>query len=372
LTGYQKLIFNKWFIAFTKMYNETLKYIKKNYLETNKLNINFINLRTNHLKETRNKIQLNSQISTINEDVRIKAHILDYAIKLACSNYKSAMSNYKKGNIKQFRIRYWKYNSNQKVMDIEHQFFKQGTICNKIFGAINCTYDGKPFDMKLIETTYKSNCKLVFKNNQYILLVPETINHKTKEKPNKIISLDPGIRKFMTGLSENQIIKIGENASDRIKKYLEIIDDKQKIKYPKKIQIKYEKRYNLKINHLVDELHWKTIKYLTDNYENILIGDMSVKGISSNKKSVLNKMTKRIAYKLKFYQFNERLKYKCNLNKINLKQINESYTSKMCSVCGNYNNNLGASKIYDCLNCHVKMDRDINGCRGIFIKSLYE
>jgi transposase len=50
--------------------------------------------------------------------------------------------------------------------------------------------------------------------------------------------------------------------------------------------------------------------------------------------------------------------------------INEKYTSKMCSNCGNYNENLGTNKIYNCKNCKNIIDRDINGSRCIFFKEL--
>ena len=33
-------------------------------------------------------------------------------------------------------------------------------------------------------------------------------------------------------------------------------------------------------------------------------------------------------------------------------------------------NDLGTNKIYKCIECNLKIDRDINGARGIFIKSI--
>ena len=43
----------------------------------------------------------------------------------------------------------------------------------------------------------------------------------------------------------------------------------------------YELKHNKKISNLIDELHWKTINYLTHNYKTILIGNMSSKNIVS-------------------------------------------------------------------------------------------
>lgn len=79
-------------------------------------------------------------------------------------------------------------------------------------------------------------------------------------------------------------------------------------------------------------------------------------------------MAKRIALALKFYKYRQRLEYKCKAKGIKYKVINEYYTSKMCSVCGEIDDKLGGKKIYKCVNCKSVMDRDVNGCRGIYIK----
>jgi putative transposase len=128
---------------------------------------------------------------------------------------------------------------------------------------------------------------------------------------------------------------------------------------------------NKKISNLVEELHWKTINYLVKNYETVLIGSMSSKSIVS-KNGKLNKMTKRIAMYLSFNKFHQRLKYKCNSNGIEYGKINEWMTSKMCSVCGNINENLGGSEVYECIKCNTKMERDVNGSRCINIKGIKE
>lgn len=365
LTIEQENIMNIWFDAFAKMYNETIYYIKKNYYETSKLNLNDINLRTYHLKNIRDNISKNSLYNNL-KSTKIKTHILDQAIKLACSNYKSAVSNFKNGNIKSFRIRYWRKNRKNKILAFDKQCINKKGICYKAFGKIQYMYEGKVYNYNDIQKDFKIQYNSY--NNKYILHVPIGINHIDNIKSHDIISLDPGIRVFMTGLSENESLKICTNSTERISKYLLKIDKAKLDNLPKKIIRKYEKRYNNKIKFLVNELHWKTIKYLTNKYKNILIGDLSVKGITNKERSNIQKITKRVAYRLKFYEFRQRLAYKCNIHKINLKVIDESFTSKICSLCGEENKHLGSSKIFKCPNCNKILDRDTNGCRGIFLK----
>ena len=96
---------------------------------------------------------------------------------------------------------------------------------------------------------------------------------------------------------------------------------------------------------------------------------MSIKGIANKTTSNITKMTKRIGYKMKFYKFQQRLKYKCDRNNIGFKLVDEKYTSKVCSHCGYKKEDLGGNKVYKCDGCKKKIDRDVNGCRGIYIKS---
>jgi hypothetical protein len=72
----------------------------------------------------------------------------------------------------------------------------------------------------------------------------------------------------MTGITNNKIVKIGTDSKDIIYDKLKKID---KIKNDSSINKKkkrcYELKHNKKILNLIDELHWKTINYLTQNYK---------------------------------------------------------------------------------------------------------
>ena len=232
---------------------------------------------------------------------------------------------------------------------------------------IKATFNNEIYNLKQIEE-YKVSCKLQFNNGKYFIFIPIKINQIENENTKEFISIDPGIRTFMTGISENEIIKIGNNVIDKLKSYHERIDETNKIE-DEKHKHKKQKLYRRKIKNLVDELHWKTISILIKKYKNVLIGDMSVKGIVSNESSKLGKMIKRISYSLKFYEFRQRLENKCKINKIGYKCINEKFTSKLCSNCGWENKNLGSNKIFICKCCLKMIDRDVNGGRNIYIKS---
>lgn len=356
LTEKQKQIINIWLNAYREMYNESLKYIKEN-LEFDKKVLYFFYLR-NILKKKKEELV---------EKSNIKVHDIDYAIKLACQNYKSGLENYKKGYIKHFRVRYWRKEKKIKIMDLEKLNFKNNSIRKKVLGDVKGYYNGKRYNFDLIET----DCRLQKNEGRYYLFVPNFIVMDKKEKRNKQITIDPGLRCFGTGITENKIVKINENN----KKIKDCLIRKDNIMKNEKIDIKIkkknEKKINKKIENLVNELHWKTINYLTENYETVLIGNMSSKNIVC-KGGNLNKLNKRLALHLKFYKFHERLKYKCDMKGVNYGKINEWLTSKMCSICGNIKENLGGSEIYECEKCKVLMERDVNGARNIYIRAIKE
>lgn len=371
LTKKQKYIINTWLNAYLEMYNIALKYIKDN-IQTNKQVLDYKHTRSQLLKEKRKIInKYNKIVIRKTKKISIKVHDIDYAIKLACSNWKSAISNLKAGHIKQFRVRYWRKNKPIKIMDLEKQDFQSGSIRKNILGQIKGTYNGKTFNLSKIDC----DCKLKRDNNKYYLYVPEYIDAKDKmtkekkEKKGKEITIDLGIRRFGTCITENKIVKIGENCDQRIKEYLlrkdNIINNEEICKEIKK---KNELMINRKIRNLVREMHWKTIDYLINNYEKIIIGDLSAKKIVS-KDGNLCSMTKRIAMSLSYYKFRQRLKYKCDVKGISYGMINEWMTSKMCSKCGEINWKLGSKKTFKCEGCELNIDRDINGARNINIKA---
>ena len=133
---------------------------------------------------------------------------------------------------------------------------------------------------------------------------------------------------------------------------------------------KYVGRLREKLKNRIADLHWKTALFLCKNFDTILVGNMSTKGIT--KKSLhLRGSTKRLTYALSHFLFKERLKSKASEYNCIVKIVDESYTSKTCGKCGELNENLGGSKVFKCPQymCLYRMDRDIHGARNIYIKN---
>lgn len=172
----------------------------------------------------------------------------------------------------------------------------------------------------------------------------------------RIVSLDPGVRKFMVGYDpEGKISFVGKDAHKEIIQLLHKVDKSKDPRVWKEIKNK------------IKDLHWKTINYLMKNYDHIIIPDFRISGMLRGKK--ISRETKRMLTMYSFYSFTEKLKYKCSRLKKRLYIVDESYTSKTCTRCGEINN-VGGKEEYKCVKCGSKVDRDINGSRNILIKNL--
>lgn len=342
-----------------KEYYKHLKIKNNEYYELmNK--VDYKNIRTNYLKKIRNEIQLKT---SDNSKMRIKIHILDCAIKTACSSYKSCISNYLANNIKNFKVRYWRYNKKTKIMEIEKEFISNGELLQSTFNKFNLKYNKKEYKLTGNETVtllYNSESK------KYYLLVAEKIVLK-ETKFKKYIGIDQGIKPFIACRTNNELINMGTNIKDKVGKHLKNIDKVRNSKHlNNKKKKKKEKKIYLKIKNMVDETHWKIIKEITSNYGNVIIGNINMKSVVS-KKSKLSPELKRIGLMMRLGEFRRRLRYKCLINGVKIEVVDEAYTSKVCSVCGNCKEELKGEKEYECKKCKVKRDRDFNSATNMIL-----
>ena len=432
----QKIIINNWIHACTIMYNITINRINKLHTEYTSLlekkNSELENLSKKYKKsksksKSKSKTKLQIDITQIKEDIKkikkdlsdlgnfrdtrthfndikndlisqsylrtkkftkskaVPTHIINQSIRSACSNYKSAVTNKFNGHIKKFHLRHLKYNRKNRVMHIEKGYFNDITMCSRALGKIIGIYNRKPFDFKIINESGGSDCTFKYDahNNKYTLYVPIKESQKNEEHKYEFISLDPGLRTFMTGISESTVIEMGTNVTDKIYSYIRKIEKIKKIaktdlqegqkylslgKRKKKLRKKL-RAAKIKFDNQIDDMHWKIIKYLTTKHKNVMIGNLSTKNILSNKqKQIFSKEYKRVIPQIKLYKFKQRLEYKCKERRVNYKEIDEYYTSKLCSVCASYKSVKG--KMYECDECGLEIDRDINAARNIYMKRL--
>ena len=317
----------------------------------------------------------------INEwELNTPKSVRDGAINDVCKAYKTGFSNLKLGNIQFFKMHYKKKSNPDKCVCIPKGLVKNinGTIhlSPHFFKENNTFRMGKKTLKKYKDLVIENDSRIIKQKDIYYLIicVKHTPNEKTSTdnvlKQINYCGVDPGIRTFMTSfgsngcteyLHNNKLLKLLNSKISKLKE-LRTLKKRNRILKRKlnKIEIKKE--------NLINELHWKVITDLLNKNDVIFYGDIKshdiVKG-KSKKNSTLNGNINE----LKFFKFKERLLFKANEKQKRVILVNEAYTSQTCSNCG-FIYKPHCSKIYDCKNCGLKIDRDINASKNILMKGI--
>jgi IS605 OrfB family transposase len=323
------------------------------------------------LLDDKNEIHKWSKLTINNKEIYVDKHLLDYAINDSINRYKSCLSNLRNGHIKYFRLRYLKFNKENKIFKMEKLAVKEKGFFTSSLGKImksdkkNFNYLKNWYTMMIVQ--YQSKTK------EFNLLIKYPTSFKQQKINNEDTKaiIDMGVRKFGALLSNNKFAIIGNNMKKRLTPLLKNIDKINKsTTLTKANKLKLVRKKYTKIHNLVEDVHWKAINYLTNNFGTILIGNWSTK--KSNEDGKVDKMTKRFANIYRIYSFKQKLKYKCKYLGIKYKEVDEAYTSKCCCKCGMYKKDLGGNEIYNCKKCNVKKDRDLNSTIDIAIKGIRE
>jgi putative transposase len=123
-----------------------------------------------------------------------------------------------------------------------------------------------------------------------------------------------------------------------------------------------------KTRNMVNDAHCKAAKWLTDEYDHILIpysriSSMVMRGIDRK----IGRDSVRQLLGWQHYRFRVRLIGKGRTTGCRVHQVSEDYTTKTCSRCGTFWHGIGASKVFRCQNaeCGFECDRDFNAARNI-------
>ncbi|CAG8796720.1 38716_t:CDS:2 [Gigaspora margarita] len=183
------------------------------------------------------------------------------------------------------------------------------------------------------------------KLNTYDLLIPISLSMRN-EKEEGIISLDPGVRLFLTEYDPGgDIVEFCKNNFSRLSRLCVHYDKYQsqstKVNSRKCYVIKRKiQRIYYKIHNLVNDCHKKIVRYLCDNYQMIVLPIFETQ-------EIINEYPSR-----------------------RLIICTKEYISKTCGRCGYIKNNFDRNKKFKCDEYGLIIDRDVNGARNILLKLL--
>lgn len=344
----QKAILKLWLNDCIDVYNMTNFHLKQ-ILSGYKPKLNWINIR----KRLNNVI---NQICSVN---LLNKHTADYAVKHCVEMWKSAISNHKFVN--KFTITDLKKSRTRKNLIIEP------VSCSKSFNAIFIKQLGE-MKTNLPLSLIQKNSVLQYNSHTdtFVIIVPVLMETDTVLRKGKKCGIDIGCRTFLTTYSENESYEIGTHdvTYKTFAKYYNKLDSLNC--YESTIKIKKTKeKYNAKLKNKISDMHNKVASMLVKSYNTIIIGNVSTKKMVSNTKNDLHKITKRRLMTLSHFRFRMKLEMLAEKYDTTLYYTDEYMTSKTCCNCGNIKQNLGCDKTYNCENCFLKIDRDINAAINI-------
>jgi transposase len=264
----------------------------------------------------------------------------------------------------------WKIYKQIQKFDLEEEI---NIILQRSELLSNSTYNHIIKDLNKIKPRHqKENVIKALKHIEYkIKRGKYTYTDKKQE-----VALDPGIRTFLTGYSPNEVFYIGKDCGKLLMPELTKLDkiiseiSKSKNHKVKQRYIKKANRKRKKIKNMKTELHNQTCNLLVNYSNTILLPDFNVKGIAKILERKISTKSVRNMYNLGFYQFSQKLRAKTRENNCKVLSVSEAYTSKTCGRCGWIDEFLKGKKVFECDKCHLKIDRDINGARNIFLRNL--
>ena len=351
----QKKIIKSWLDDCIYIYNITNEYIKNNISVANyKTLINFYDLRK----------KLNEKLYEVCKINKLNKHTADYCIHHCVTMYKSALSNHK-NDLSKFEIKNLVKEKRRKNLVIEPANVSKSI--NSIFSSqLGIISSSSPLNL------INRNSILQYDRikNEFYIIIPREIEATKDIYHNKKVGVDIGVRTFITTYSKAESLEIGSNCCRLVDKYNKKLDS-IKSNYDNKLFSNkiYEKafaKYSDKLKNHIKDLHLKVSNILLKNYQEIIIGKVSIKKMISNLTGNIQEITKRRLIGLSHYKFREILKQRAHKFGCKIIEINEYLTSKTCHNCKNINDNLGSSKIFKCFNCKLKIDRDINAAINIY------
>lgn len=346
----QRQILRHWFGVSRYVYNETIKYLQQKGTKANWMAVAPVILGI--LPEWAKEVPY--QIKKI-------------AVKDACLAVKAAKKGFgQDGQIRRCQFRSRK--DKQQTIYIPKSAIKKRGIYHTILGE-SILKESLP--------TVFSDGRLTLAYGEYYLIISEEVRPHQSEKQGRVVALDPGVRTFMTFFSESSYGWLGNDSNLQIQKLCfkldRLISKINKAKRHQKRRLKQAAdRLRCKIKHLVKELHHKVARFLVDNFDVILLPSFESSEMVSKARRKIRSKSVRQMLTLSHYQFKQHLAWKAwESGKVALTNVNEAYTSKTVSWTGEIVQIGGSRTIKSGIDGH-KMNRDLNGARGIFLRALVD
>ena len=224
--------------------------------------------------------------------------------------------------------------------------------------------------------------RIIRENGRWFLCVPHEVALPltARAKPYSAAGIDPGVRTFLSFVGDGVAGQIGDQDFSRIARWCAHLDDLMARLDPKRKdhRVSALKRRRMrkaadkmrwKIKDLVREAHFKAAKFLCDNFQVIYLPKFESQRMASKAKRKLRKKSVRAMLTWSHHRFRQRLLWMAKKSGVEVIDTDEAYTSKTVNWIGEINPKLGGAKVIKGSDGQ-RMNRDLNGALGIYLKGL--
>lgn len=218
--------------------------------------------------------------------------------------------------------------------------------------------------------------RIVFTAGKWWLRTPQKVQPLVADNQGRVCSIDPGVRSFATVFSPGHVAKVQHGGFARIVRLALSLDNlisrktrEKATQRKKRMQLAID-RARLRIRNLIDDLHYQTIGWLFRNFDTVIVPDSNFTSAACKVTRKIRSKTVRSLLGYAFARFRDRLKHKALLLGKQCVVTCEAYTSKTHNITGEIIQNLGGRK--SIASNGIRIDRDINGALGIFLKALLD
>jgi len=199
-------------------------------------------------------------------------------------------------------------------------------------------------------------------NNWYCSVLCEYDVKEQEKKSDNIVGCDVGLKNFLT-LSDKTVIKNPKHLKkyeDKLAKKQRKLSKKQKGSKNRFKQRMKVRKIHSKIKNIRQDFLHKTTSHVIAKYDGIVLEDLNVKGMMKN-----HHLAKSLS-DVSWSEFRRQLEYKAKWNFKHFIIIDRfDPTSKTCSNCGCIQDMSLNKRQYNCPDCGISIDRDLNASINI-------
>lgn len=222
--------------------------------------------------------------------------------------------------------------------------------------------------------------RLILENGRWFLCVPHEVvlPLMARTKPFFAVGIDPGVRTFLSFVGDGVAGQIGAQDFSRIARLCAYLDNLMSRLDPKRKDNrvnaaqrrrmrKAANRLRWKIKDLIRELHFKAARFLCENFQVLFLPVFESQRMASRLKRKLRKKSVRAMLTWSHHLFRQRVLWMAKKLGVTVIDVCEAYTSKTVNWTGEVNHKLGGAKVVKGADGQ-RMDRDLNGALGIYLK----